>query len=624
MYVGRDTTSTSASTRTSCACWSSSGSAPTGKELVALADGYREAAGSWGDRCATARAACAPRSSPSATGRWGSGSRYARCSPRHEQRDWVHKTANVLAALPKSAHRARKPRWPRFGAPGQAARVRGGGGSPTCTGPSFASLREDHRRSRRAPGLRPAEHCAPAHLEPHRVDVRYRAASNPRDQRPRQPRRRPRDGLQTHRSRQDRWRAVNALPRRSRPRRRQLHQRLTRRTTRHRVRVAATSSRGLDDSSVRQDTNGLAQIVDYYGAVLASSDYFSSDPQTIVEYVPTRGVRAIYATVGDVFACCAWRRCSPVDVAAAANPTDLLRAVPTPKIREAETQWARLAGRPNAANRLGVSNESIAARPACGRSTISAEGAERGVVGAADVGGRAGGSRPWAASATGRGVHVAARCPGDCGLAGPFADAGSMVSRMSSRSRSTRACGSARSWAAMCRCAARAALVWFAGRRPLQATARPPLAQSPGPAAALWTAGTVVSSRAAALARRPGQHVAQDEHGPLAGGSSWIAARNARDGSRGRRPRVGAGALVEQLVRWLQRRVRRRRVSRQAFVAMVPGPGAGTLLERVPGPPRPQEHLLHVVLGRVERPGASGSNRPAARGGAGGSGPRTS
>lgn len=53
---------------------------------------------------------------------------------------------------------------------------------------------------------------------------------------------------------------------------------------------------------MRQDTNGLAQIVDYYGAVLASSDYFSSDPQPIVEYVPTRGVRTIYATVGDVFA----------------------------------------------------------------------------------------------------------------------------------------------------------------------------------------------------------------------------------------------------------------------------------------------------------------------------------
>lgn len=89
---------------------------------------------------------------------------------------------------------------------------------------------------------------------------------------------------------------------------------------------------------MRQDTNGLAQIVDYYGAVLASSDYFSSDPQTIVEYVPTRG--CVLSTQPLVMSSpgCAWRRCSPVDAAAAAaNPTDLLRAVPTPKPREAET-----------------------------------------------------------------------------------------------------------------------------------------------------------------------------------------------------------------------------------------------------------------------------------------------
>ena len=50
-------------------------------------------------------AACAPRCWRSATARWGSGARCARCSrKRREQRCWFHKIANVLAALPKSAH----------------------------------------------------------------------------------------------------------------------------------------------------------------------------------------------------------------------------------------------------------------------------------------------------------------------------------------------------------------------------------------------------------------------------------------------------------------------------------------------------------------------------------------
>lgn len=55
-------------------------------------------------------------------------------------------------------------------------------------------------------------------------------------------------------------------------------------------------------SLVRQDTNGLAQTVDYQGRVLASSNYFTSDQQTMVAYVPSKGVRTIYAAVGDVFA----------------------------------------------------------------------------------------------------------------------------------------------------------------------------------------------------------------------------------------------------------------------------------------------------------------------------------
>ncbi len=54
-------------------------------------------------------------------------------------------------------------------------------------------------------------------------------------------------------------------------------------------------------SLVRQDTNGLAQAVDYQGRVLASSNYFTTDQQTMVAYVPTKGVRTVYASVGDLF-----------------------------------------------------------------------------------------------------------------------------------------------------------------------------------------------------------------------------------------------------------------------------------------------------------------------------------
>jgi apolipoprotein N-acyltransferase len=55
-------------------------------------------------------------------------------------------------------------------------------------------------------------------------------------------------------------------------------------------------------SVVRPDSNGMAQALDYQGRVLAFSDYFTTDQQVIVAYVPTRGVRTVYAMVGDVFA----------------------------------------------------------------------------------------------------------------------------------------------------------------------------------------------------------------------------------------------------------------------------------------------------------------------------------
>ena len=77
------------------------------KELVALTDGYRESTESWADllRDCARRGMRAPVLADRAMARSGSGARCARCSRRPEtQRCWFHKIANVLGALPKSAH----------------------------------------------------------------------------------------------------------------------------------------------------------------------------------------------------------------------------------------------------------------------------------------------------------------------------------------------------------------------------------------------------------------------------------------------------------------------------------------------------------------------------------------
>jgi transposase-like protein len=76
------------------------------KELIALADGYRESAESWADllRDCARRGMRAPALAvgDGALGFWG-GLREVFPETR-EQRCWFHKTANVLAALPRSAH----------------------------------------------------------------------------------------------------------------------------------------------------------------------------------------------------------------------------------------------------------------------------------------------------------------------------------------------------------------------------------------------------------------------------------------------------------------------------------------------------------------------------------------
>jgi transposase-like protein len=76
------------------------------KELVALADGYRESTESWADllRDAARRGMRAPvlAIGDGALGFWGA---LREVFPQtREQRCWFHKIANVLGALPKSAH----------------------------------------------------------------------------------------------------------------------------------------------------------------------------------------------------------------------------------------------------------------------------------------------------------------------------------------------------------------------------------------------------------------------------------------------------------------------------------------------------------------------------------------
>jgi putative transposase len=80
------------------------------KELVALAEGYRESAGSWADllRDCARRGMRAPvlAVGDGALGFW---SALREVFPdSREQRCWFHKIGNVLSALPKSAHPAAK------------------------------------------------------------------------------------------------------------------------------------------------------------------------------------------------------------------------------------------------------------------------------------------------------------------------------------------------------------------------------------------------------------------------------------------------------------------------------------------------------------------------------------
>ena len=120
------------------------------KELIALADGYRESAESWADllRDCARRGMRAPvlAVGDGALGFWNA---LREVFPQaREGRCWFHKTANVLAALPKSAHPgAKKALAGDLGRRGQSPRPRRGEGVRGRLRRQVPQgRREDHRR----------------------------------------------------------------------------------------------------------------------------------------------------------------------------------------------------------------------------------------------------------------------------------------------------------------------------------------------------------------------------------------------------------------------------------------------------------------------------------------------
>jgi transposase-like protein len=137
------------------------------KELIALADGYRESAGSWADllRDCARRGMRAPvlAAGDGALGFWGA---LREVFPQTtEQRCWFHKTANVLAALPKSAHPARH----RGGLPVLPGRVAQHPGPPLPLGHERRGV-GGHRAAAARAGL----DAGPGRLARHLLPPRHR------------------------------------------------------------------------------------------------------------------------------------------------------------------------------------------------------------------------------------------------------------------------------------------------------------------------------------------------------------------------------------------------------------------------------------------------------------------
>jgi transposase-like protein len=243
------------------------------KALVAITDGYRESIESWADllRDAKRRGMRAPvlAVGDGALGFWGAlGEVFPETAA---QRCWFHKIANVLGALPKSAHPGRRRHSRRSATPRtRPRRARPRSPSPPPTAPSTP------RRSRRSPTT--CRCCWPSTITrpstgstygpPTRyVHVRHRAAPAEAHPRTRLAGVRAGHGLQAQAGGPGPLaRGEPTPPGRSRPRRRHLHRRRTRRTTRRAHRNDGQSGGGLmiqipadlDDALAATACGGLA------------------------------------------------------------------------------------------------------------------------------------------------------------------------------------------------------------------------------------------------------------------------------------------------------------------------------------------------------------------------------
>jgi transposase-like protein len=178
------------------------------KELAALADGYREPAESWADllRDCARRGMRAPvlAIGDGALGFWTA---VREVFPQaRTQRCWFHKIANVLGALPKSAHPGAKKAlaeiWNAEDKDHARAAVKAFAAAYGAKFPQGRS--QGHRRRGRAAGVLRLSRGAldpPAHGEPDRIYFRHRAAPDQGHQGPRVEGRRAGDGVQADRVR---------------------------------------------------------------------------------------------------------------------------------------------------------------------------------------------------------------------------------------------------------------------------------------------------------------------------------------------------------------------------------------------------------------------------------------
>jgi len=210
------------------------------KELIALADGFRESTESWADLLRAAHGvACAPRSSQWGTVRSGSGRQSVTCSPETgEQRCGGIAWPMFLPRCRSRRIPRPRPRWPRStnaeDKQHALAAVQAFEADFGAKWPKAVAKITDEVDTLLAFYDYPAEHWgAPTHHEPDRVDLRDRPLEDPGHQRTWLASYRRRDGVQADRvSSSPLACGQRAAPRRAGPRRSHLRERQTRRTPR--------------------------------------------------------------------------------------------------------------------------------------------------------------------------------------------------------------------------------------------------------------------------------------------------------------------------------------------------------------------------------------------------------